>query len=179
MSGHNGRQLRGRQGGPSRGSRRLASQQEPNVEFVPSPSRVPVGRAVEGSTPAFVMNCRSRLVHRPEARCGWPYGVRQFFRLDAMPPGPKLCRRCFTSETVDVDEPEPVDSSSSQRADVGLRLGSPDAAPGRPAVREYLRGARPLSGESRATCRSPLTPPPPWQPRPGTAQEARGRRQTR
>ena len=69
------RERQGRQGGPSRGSRRLASQQEPNVEFVPSPARVPVGRAVEGSTPAFVMNCRSRLVHRPEARCGWPYGV--------------------------------------------------------------------------------------------------------
>ena len=33
---------------------------EPNVEFVPPPGRVPVDRAVEGSTPAFIMNCRSR-----------------------------------------------------------------------------------------------------------------------
>ena len=42
---------------------------------------------------------------------------------DAVPPGPKLCRRCFTAEAVDVDEPEPVDSSSWP--DVGLRLREP------------------------------------------------------
>ena len=31
-----------------------------NVEFVPPPARVPVDRAVEGSTPAFIMNCIGR-----------------------------------------------------------------------------------------------------------------------
>ena len=64
--------------------------------------------------------------------------MRQIFRLDAMPPGPKLCRRCFPSEAVDVDEPEPVtEKEFCQRKAVG-RVGAPPLVA---AAWEYPRSA--------------------------------------
>ena len=55
-----------------------------------------------------------------------------------MPPGPKLCRRCFPSEAVDVDEPEPVtEKEFCQRKAVG-RVGAPPLVA---AAWEYPRSA--------------------------------------
>ncbi|CAE7737879.1 CML12 [Symbiodinium sp. CCMP2592] len=97
----------------------------PGVEFVPEPARMPVADAIGDSAPRYVMNCRTKMVHTPgvdeastersdwQAKCGWPYGVRQFFRLSELPPDPALCRKCFPTETVDVEAPEAIDSSSS------------------------------------------------------------------
>ncbi|CAE7707805.1 unnamed protein product [Symbiodinium sp. CCMP2592] len=97
----------------------------PGVEFVPEPARMPVADAIGDSAPRYVMNCRTKMVHKPgvdeastersdwQAKCGWPYGVRQFFRLSELPPDPALCRKCFPTETVDVEAPEAIDSSSS------------------------------------------------------------------
>ena len=81
------------------------------------------------------MNCRTRLMHKPaaeeaeteraewQARCGWPYGVRQFFRLHDLPPNPSLCRRCFPDTPVDLEAPEAVSSSDSSSSTSGATLG--------------------------------------------------------
>eukprot|EP00439_Symbiodinium_sp_Y106_P065127 s3266_g10.t1 len=94
----------GRRTGPPRYRQSTLAAAEPNVEFVPPPARVPVDRAIDGTTPTSIMNCRTRLVDKPAAdedgppqseptgrpSAGGRIGVRQFFRLDALPPGQKL-----------------------------------------------------------------------------------------
>ena len=72
------------------------------------------------------MNCRTRLLHKPaaeeadteraESRCGWPYGVRQFYRLHDLPPNPSLC---FPDTPVDLEAPEAVSSSDSSSSTSG------------------------------------------------------------
>ncbi|CAE7240592.1 unnamed protein product, partial [Symbiodinium sp. CCMP2592] len=112
----------------------------PGVEFVPEPVRMPIDDVVGESAPRYVMNCRTKMVHTRgvdetttersdrQARCGWPYGVRQFFRLAELPPEPALCRKCFPTETVDVEAPEAVDSSSSSSSSTSGVTGSPAIA---------------------------------------------------
>ena len=101
------------------------------IDFVPAP--VAAERAVipAATTTHYVMNCRTRLLHKPaaeeadteraewQARCGWPYGVRQFFRLHDLPPNPSMCRRCFPDTPVDLEAPEAVSSSDSSSSTSG------------------------------------------------------------
>ena len=95
--------------------------------FVPAP--VSAEKAVPAATTThYVMNCRTRLLHKPaaeeaeteraewQARYGWPYGVRQFYRLHDLPPNPSLCRRCTP---VDLEAPEAVSSSDSSSSTSG------------------------------------------------------------
>ena len=104
----------------------------PAIDFVPAP--VAAERAVipAATTTHYVMNCRTRLLlHKPaaeeadteraewQARCGWPYGVRQFFRLHDLPPNPSMCRRCFPDTPVDLEAPEAVSSSDSSSSTSG------------------------------------------------------------
>ena len=104
---------------------------EPNVEFVPPPSRVPVDRAVEGSTPAFIMNCIGRRLTKMP-RSG-PTG-----KPDAV--GPTACGSSSAStpcrlngSSAGTASPPKRSTSTSprliiqllvfdQRGDVGLRL---------------------------------------------------------
>ncbi|CAE7229512.1 unnamed protein product [Symbiodinium sp. CCMP2592] len=88
----------------------------PGVEFVPEPVRMPVADAIGDSAPRYVMNCRTKMVHKPGGRRSDDREVGlagQFFRLSELPPDPALCRKCFPTETVDVEAPEAIDSSSS------------------------------------------------------------------
>ena len=110
----------------------------PSIEFVQAPAPVPAERAIPDAAAhtIYVMNCRTKLLHAPaadesaversewQARCGWPYGVRQFFRLHDLPPSPRLCRRCYPESTVDVDAPEEVSSSSSSSSTSGATSDS-------------------------------------------------------
>ena len=110
----------------------------PTFEFVQAPAQVPSDRAivVTAARTIYVLNCRAKLLHAPaadedstersewQARCGWPYGVGQFFRLHDLPPSPRLCRRCFPESTVDVDAPEKVSSSSSSSSTSGATSDS-------------------------------------------------------
>ena len=80
------------------------------MAFVPAPLRAEAVADVVGDTPTvYIMNSRTRVVHLPgpeesglerhewAARCGWPYGLRQFLRLSAEPPEPRRCQRCFAN----------------------------------------------------------------------------------
>ena len=172
-SGHDGRQP-GAPGGPAVGIPAIDfSAPEPNVEFVPPPARVPVGRAVEGSTPAFIINCRSRLVHRPaahedateradwQARCGWSYGVRQFFRRHAAGtealPALLPRRSTSTSPSRSTHHPAPRFRPAGGRQ-TPIKGGRTPLRHSR-RRRSFVRGGRQPSAESRGTCRRP---PPPW-----------------
>ena len=97
----------------------------PAIEFIPAPISAEKAIAPTDQSTQYVMNCRTKLLHKPaadentteraewQARCGWPYGVRQFFRLNDLPPAPAMCRRCFPDPTVDLEAPEAVSSSDS------------------------------------------------------------------
>ena len=97
----------------------------PAIEFIPVPISAEKAIAPTDQSTQYVMNCRTKLLHKPaadentteraewQARCGWPYGVRQFFRLNDLPPAPSMCRRCFPDPTVDLEAPEDVSSSDS------------------------------------------------------------------
>ena len=98
----------------------------PAIEFIPAPISAEKAIAPTDQSTQYIMNCRTKLLHKPaadentteraewQARCGWPYGVRQFFRLNDLPPAPSmLCRRCFPDPTVDLEAPEDVSSSDS------------------------------------------------------------------
>ena len=62
----------------------------PAMDFVPAPVAAEKAVIPAATTTHYVMNCRTRLLHKPaaeeaeteraewQARCGWPYGVRQF-----------------------------------------------------------------------------------------------------
>ena len=72
----------------------------PAIEFIPAPISAEKAIAPTDQSTQYVMNCRTKLLHKPaadentteraewQARCGWPYGVRQFFRLNDLPPAP-------------------------------------------------------------------------------------------
>ena len=97
----------------------------PAIENIPAPISAEKAIAPTDQSTQYVMNCRTKLLHKPaadentteraewQARCGWPYGVRQFFRLNDLPPAPSMCRRCFPDPTVDLEAPEDVSSSDS------------------------------------------------------------------
>ncbi|CAE7612791.1 unnamed protein product [Symbiodinium sp. KB8] len=103
----------------------------PAIDFVPAPVSAEKAVMPAATTTHYVMNCRTRLLHKPaaeeaeteraewQARCGWPYGVRQFFRLHDLPPNPSLCRRCFPDTPVDLEAPEAVSSSDSSSSTSG------------------------------------------------------------
>ena len=103
----------------------------PAIDFVPAPVSAEKAVMPAATTTHYVMNCRTRLMHKPaaeeaeteraewQARCGWPYGVRQFFRLHDLPPNPSLCRRCFPDTPVDLEAPEAVSSSDSSSSTSG------------------------------------------------------------
>ncbi|CAE7863082.1 eIF3-S7, partial [Symbiodinium necroappetens] len=100
----------------------------PAIDFVPAPISAERALVPADTATHYVMNCRTRLLHKPaaeessteraewQARCGWPYGVRQFYRLHDLPPNPSMCRRCFPETPVDLDTPEAVSSSDSSSA---------------------------------------------------------------
>ena len=87
------------------------------VAFVPAPLRAEAVAEVVGDAPTvYLLDSRTKVVHLPgpdesglerhewAARCGWPYGLRQFFRLSAEPPEPRRCQRCFPVVALDAAE---------------------------------------------------------------------------
>ncbi|CAE7242685.1 unnamed protein product [Symbiodinium sp. CCMP2592] len=103
----------------------------PEVDFVPAPLRpAAVAQVVGENATRFIMNARSKIVHLPgadetatekhewTAKCGWPYGIRQFFRLSAEPPDPRRCQRCFPVVALDAaTEVGSSDGSSSSSSE--------------------------------------------------------------
>ena len=145
----------------------------PAIDFVPA--QVAAERAVipAATTTHYVMNCR----HPPatqtrrgggetertewQARCGWPYGVRQFFRLHDLPPNPSMCRRCFPDTPVDLEAPEAVSSSGSSSSTSGA-TSDPTESRRPQSVGHSSRGAdRPVlldTGRGDAAGTSPRGP---------------------
>ncbi|CAE7845005.1 unnamed protein product, partial [Symbiodinium necroappetens] len=108
----------------------------PAIDFVPAPVSAERALIPAATATHYIVNCRTRLLHKPaaeeaeteraewQARCGWPYGVRQFYRLHDLPPNPSMCRRCFPDTPVDLDAPEAVSSSGSSSSTSGATSDS-------------------------------------------------------
>ena len=121
----------------------------PSIDFVPAPVSAEKAVIPAATTTHYVMNCRTRLLHKPaadeaeteraewQARCGWPYGVRQFYRLHDLPPNPSPVLSRYAGRPGGAGSRLIVRQLLlHERRDLGVRLivagnGQPNIPPGR------------------------------------------------
>ena len=108
----------------------------PVLAFAPAPAR---GDAAEPTDQAdhYIFNSRGRRLHATDlaeattekflwkARgCGWPYGIRSFYRVTQAPEGASWCLRCFPDRR---EAPAPGSPTEAATSPVASSSGSSDA----------------------------------------------------
>lgn len=108
----------------------------PVLAFAPAPAR---GDAAEPADQEdhYIFNSRGRRLHATDlaeattekflwkARgCGWPYGIRSFYRVTQAPEGASWCLRCFPDRR---EAPAPGSPTEAATSPVASSSGSSDA----------------------------------------------------